>query len=312
MSDIIITTTNSVKGYKIEKYLGVVNANFVAGTDFVVDFLAKFSDFFGGNSIVYKSEMDELYDKAKRSIEAEVLKLGGNAVLGYSVDFDEISGKGKSMFMISASGTAVKLTQDCKEKGLETFEPRREYYQKLYDLKRFFESNVITEKQYNIEKRHLELCYEDEINMQLLSIQSTNNMQLMERNALKEVREAKEKRLKEMNELLEQQRIKEEEIQARRDEERKKQQESLKSIKQAQDEFLANVDIIYAKVKLLIDFQIPNIDSILNMLTLNDVNKVSYDASLIDSTEKVAYTIGSFIKKKSNCRGLQVLYGFGW
>lgn len=32
--------------------------------------------------------------------------MGANAIVGFKVDFDEISGKDKSMFMVSVSGTA--------------------------------------------------------------------------------------------------------------------------------------------------------------------------------------------------------------
>ena len=35
--------------------------------------------------------------------------MGGNAIVGFKADFDEISGKGKSMFMLSATGTACKI-----------------------------------------------------------------------------------------------------------------------------------------------------------------------------------------------------------
>lgn len=111
MEDLIITTINSVEGYKIEEYIGVVNANFVAGTDFITDFIASVSDFWGGNSGAYKSELDKLYENVMRAITAKAKNKGADAIVGYNIDFDEISGKGKSMFMISVSGTAVRLTE---------------------------------------------------------------------------------------------------------------------------------------------------------------------------------------------------------
>jgi hypothetical protein len=45
-----------------------------------------------------------------------------NAIIGLKVDFDEISGKGKSMFMMSALGTAVYVKYDS---NLETKKPER-------------------------------------------------------------------------------------------------------------------------------------------------------------------------------------------
>ena len=39
----------------------------------------------------------------------KAIRIGANAIVGFKVDFDEISGKDKSMFMVSASGTACKI-----------------------------------------------------------------------------------------------------------------------------------------------------------------------------------------------------------
>lgn len=58
MSEIIITTTNSISGVEIEKYLGLVTTNLVIGTNVFSDFLASFSDFFGGMSGTYRNQLD--------------------------------------------------------------------------------------------------------------------------------------------------------------------------------------------------------------------------------------------------------------
>ena len=105
----IITTTNSIENAKIEKYLGVVTTNLVIGTNFFSDFKASFTDFFGGMSGTYRKQMDTLYQKAYNALSMKASSLGANCVLGFKIDFDELSGKGTQMFMISVSGTAVKI-----------------------------------------------------------------------------------------------------------------------------------------------------------------------------------------------------------
>jgi uncharacterized protein YbjQ (UPF0145 family) len=105
----VITTTNSIENATIEKYLGVVTTNLVIGTGFFSDFTAALTDFFGGMSGTYRRQMDELYQKAYDALSLKASTLGANGVLGFKIDFDEISGKGVQMFMISVSGTAVKL-----------------------------------------------------------------------------------------------------------------------------------------------------------------------------------------------------------
>lgn len=109
MGKLIITTTSKIENATVEKYYGVVNANVIVGTNFFSDLTASLSDIFGGTSGTYRKQMDSLYEKAYDAISVKASRLGANGIIGFSLDFDEISGKGKSMFMISASGTAVKL-----------------------------------------------------------------------------------------------------------------------------------------------------------------------------------------------------------
>lgn len=103
----IITTTNSIEGAPIQKYLGLVTSNLVIGVNVISEFVASFSDFFGGMSGQYRDQLNLLYERAVKDLTQKALMLGANAVLGTRLDFDEISGKGKQMFMVSVSGTAV-------------------------------------------------------------------------------------------------------------------------------------------------------------------------------------------------------------
>ena len=106
MDNFIISTTPTLEGRPIMAYLGVVNTNIVLGTNVFSDFAASFTDFFGGNSETYQRKMDLMYDEAKAEIKDKAKRLGANAVVGLRMDFDELSGKGKSMFMLSVTATA--------------------------------------------------------------------------------------------------------------------------------------------------------------------------------------------------------------
>jgi uncharacterized protein YbjQ (UPF0145 family) len=120
MKDILVSTTSTLDGYNINKYLGVINANIVIGTNIFSDFAASFTDIFGGNSGSYQRKMDLMYKEATKELMLKVQKVGGNAIVGFSIDFDEISGKGKSMFMLSASGTACVV--ECVSKQAENIQ----------------------------------------------------------------------------------------------------------------------------------------------------------------------------------------------
>ena len=109
MKKIIISTTNTIEGAEIQKYIDIVFSNVVIGTNIISDIGASFTDFFGGTSGIYKGKLEKMRELAISEIKEKARNLGANAIIGMKIDFDEISGKGKSMFMISLSGTAVKV-----------------------------------------------------------------------------------------------------------------------------------------------------------------------------------------------------------
>lgn len=113
MRNFLVTTTPILDGIKITDYLGVVNANIVIGANFFSDFAASLTDFFGGRSGSYQNKMNEMYDSAIKELKRKTLQMGGNAIVSFNVDFDELAGKGKAMFMLNATGTACKA--DLKE-----------------------------------------------------------------------------------------------------------------------------------------------------------------------------------------------------
>lgn len=109
MGKILITTTSSLSNADILQYCGIVTTNVVIGVNFFSDFMASFSDFFGGNSGTYQHKLDGIYKEVVTNLESNAKKKGANAIIGLHIDFDEISGKGKQMFMATAIGTACKV-----------------------------------------------------------------------------------------------------------------------------------------------------------------------------------------------------------
>jgi len=105
--EFIITSTNNIEGGEISKYLGVINNNVVVGTNLFSDIGASLLDIFGGASSSYQNKLKKIYETSIQNLKIKARSLGANAILALSIDFDEISGGNKSMFMISVSGTAV-------------------------------------------------------------------------------------------------------------------------------------------------------------------------------------------------------------
>ena len=78
------------------------------------------SDFFGGRSATYADQISRIKAQALTDLKYEAIELGANAVISVSIDVDEVSGGGKSMFMITAYGTAVTLDRVYIENSEDT------------------------------------------------------------------------------------------------------------------------------------------------------------------------------------------------
>ena len=102
----IVTTTPTVEGKKIVGYKGIIFGEVIAGVDFIKDFAAGLTNFFGGRSNSYEGELIEARQSALREMEERAMRLGCNAVVGVDIDY-EVLGQNGSMLMVTASGTGV-------------------------------------------------------------------------------------------------------------------------------------------------------------------------------------------------------------
>lgn len=102
----IVTTTPTIEGRKIVDYRGIVFGEVVSGVDFVKDFAAGLTNFFGGRSGSYEGELIEARENALNEMMHRAAGLGANAIVGVDVDY-EVLGQANNMLMVTASGTAV-------------------------------------------------------------------------------------------------------------------------------------------------------------------------------------------------------------
>ncbi len=102
----ILTTTPNVEGYPVKNYLGLVCGEVISGVDFIKDFTAGLTNFFGGRSGSYEEELISARENAVNEMVQRAAQLGANAVVGIDIDY-EVLGQGGNMLMVTASGTAV-------------------------------------------------------------------------------------------------------------------------------------------------------------------------------------------------------------
>ncbi|MTI46651.1 putative heavy metal-binding protein [Sporosalibacterium faouarense] len=104
----ISTTTPTIEGRKIVEYREIVFGEVISGMDFIKDFAAGLTNFFGGRSKSYEGELIEARENAIREMEQRAAALGANAVVGVDIDY-EVLGQSGNMIMVTASGTAVVI-----------------------------------------------------------------------------------------------------------------------------------------------------------------------------------------------------------
>lgn len=102
----IISTTPSLEGKKIIEYKGIVFGEVISGVDFIKDFAAGLTNFFGGRSGSYEGELIQARENAIEEMEKRARDIGANAVVGVDIDY-EVLGQANNMLMVTASGTAV-------------------------------------------------------------------------------------------------------------------------------------------------------------------------------------------------------------
>ena len=105
----LLTTTPTVEGRTIIEYKGVVFGEVISGVNFIKDFKASLRDFVGGRSGSYEQELINARNQALKELEERARQLNADAVVGIDVDY-EVLGQSGSMLMVSASGTAVRLS----------------------------------------------------------------------------------------------------------------------------------------------------------------------------------------------------------
>lgn len=104
----LVTTTPSIEGHPIREYKGIVVGEVIRGVNFLKDFAAGLTNFFGGRSQSYEGELIEARNAAMLEMEQRASQMGANAIVGVDIDY-EVLGDAGNMLMVTVSGTAVVI-----------------------------------------------------------------------------------------------------------------------------------------------------------------------------------------------------------
>lgn len=149
-NSLLVTTTDVLEGFRIRSYLGPIFAHVVAGTNLFSDIAASWSDVFGGRSSSYQKQLVTINSEVIKKLEEEARRLGANGILSLRIDHDEISGSGKSMFMVTATGTAVRLDSSRSTEERETSHVSGQEMEVAIRTKKLLVENSQTECRFSV------------------------------------------------------------------------------------------------------------------------------------------------------------------
>lgn len=109
-SGVKLTTAPFFEGNPVIETLAVVSSECVFGMDIISDFLVSLTDEIGGESNTSQQFLKVAKTRVLNGIKIEAATHNADAVIGLDLDYSEFSGSGKSMLLVVATGTAVKLT----------------------------------------------------------------------------------------------------------------------------------------------------------------------------------------------------------
>ncbi len=105
---VIITTTHSVDGYRVEKYLGIESVEYVIGTGIFSEFTAGLADLLGGRATAFEKKLQDAKQVAIETLKFRAYRMGANAVIGVDMDYTEFTG---NQIAVVINGTMVLLTR---------------------------------------------------------------------------------------------------------------------------------------------------------------------------------------------------------
>ncbi|MFK7951555.1 MAG: heavy metal-binding domain-containing protein [Ekhidna sp.] len=106
----LLTTTDSIEGKKIQAYYGLVTGEAIIGANAFKDFFASITDIVGGRSGAYEKSLKDAKNIAVEEMIHTAKAMGANAVIAMDLDYETL-GKDGGMMMVSANGTAVKIEE---------------------------------------------------------------------------------------------------------------------------------------------------------------------------------------------------------
>ncbi len=108
-SSILLTTSNSLEGYRVTKQLGLVRGITVRSRSIVGNLAGSFMTIFGGQSSIYTALCEKAREEALQLMIKHGQELGCNAIINMRYDANEVM---SGLTEVLAYGTAVVVAKN--------------------------------------------------------------------------------------------------------------------------------------------------------------------------------------------------------
>jgi uncharacterized protein YbjQ (UPF0145 family) len=105
-AELPITTTDSIDGYRVVRYIGIESVEYVIGTGVFSEIASGLADLVGSRSTGFEHKLQDAKNEALAALKYRAAERGGNAVIGIDLDFTEFSGNRVALI---ANGTVVVI-----------------------------------------------------------------------------------------------------------------------------------------------------------------------------------------------------------
>ncbi len=107
----LILTTPTIEGKKINEYYGLVTGESLLGANVYKDLFSGVRDVVGGRTSAYEEELKKARKIALNSMKDKAADKGANAVIGTRVAYHNLGGTMGNTIMVTVFGTAISYQE---------------------------------------------------------------------------------------------------------------------------------------------------------------------------------------------------------
>jgi uncharacterized protein YbjQ (UPF0145 family) len=107
----LILTSTTIEGKKINEYYGLVTGDALLGANLYKDLFSGVRDVVGGRTSKYEEELTTARNLALKSMEEKAQEKGANAIIGTRVAYHNLGGTMGNTIMVTVVGTAVSFQE---------------------------------------------------------------------------------------------------------------------------------------------------------------------------------------------------------